>query len=257
LLVVATSCEYNSIRGEDDCLKSDLTLALKFKSDLSGCGVSDGLVEVEATGGAGPYLFRLGLLTQPQSLFSGLSAGRYTIVVFDKNSCTDTLFVDLVNFESDLSAQVEILQPDSECFSGNGSVTLSGIGGAPPYLYSRNGVEFNETNTFTSLEHGIYLGYVLDQNNCQFTRSFEVPRVPTGISWQDHIKPIIETRCAKAGCHIENTGRVPLVTYNDVFFNRSAVKGRVVSLSMPFDGSLPADQIQMIACWVDDGAPEN
>jgi len=84
-----------------------------------------------------------------------------------------------------------------------------------------------------------------------------VPRANTGISWANQIKPIVDVSCAKSGCHVNGTGRIDLTKFDVVKANAAQIKTRVVNKSMPFDGTLTADQIELIACWVDDGAFNN
>ena len=51
------------------------------------------------------------------------------------------------------------------CHDGmDGAITLSGIGGQPPYTYSLNGIDFVSSSTFTNLGPASYTGYLLDSN---------------------------------------------------------------------------------------------
>lgn len=77
------------------------------------------------------------------------------------------------------------------------------------------------------------------------------------ISWQNDILPIMETSCAGAGCH-DGISRRDWTDYNEVKQYSTAIKQRTQDRSMPFDGPpLPQDQIDIISCWVDAGAPNN
>jgi hypothetical protein len=76
-------------------------------------------------------------------------------------------------------------------------------------------------------------------------------------SWQNDILPIMETSCAGAGCH-DGISRRDWTDYDEVKRYATAIKQRTQDRSMPFDGPpLPQDQINIIACWVDAGAPDN
>jgi hypothetical protein len=77
------------------------------------------------------------------------------------------------------------------------------------------------------------------------------------VSWQHEILPIMETSCALSGCH-DGISRRDWTDYDEVKRYATAIKQRTQDRSMPFDGPmLSQDQINIIACWVDSGAPNN
>jgi hypothetical protein len=45
--------------------------------------------------------------------------------------------------------------------------------------------------------------------------------------------------------------------YSQVKTFASTIRKRTQDRSMPAEGSLTADQIALIACWIDDGAAQN
>lgn len=75
-------------------------------------------------------------------------------------------------------------------------------------------------------------------------------------SWQTEILPIMQISCATSGCH-DGISRRNWTDYNEVKQYSNAIKERTVNRSMPFDEPLPQDQINKIACWVDNGALNN
>ena len=82
---------------------------------------------------------------------------------------------------------------------------------------------------------------------------------PPGITFNAHIQPIINTNCAVSGCHIQGQQYPPLTSYDEVFAVRDRVKKQTSTGSMPpasSGRSLTKAEIDMIACWVDDGGPE-
>jgi hypothetical protein len=256
LASLSISCAYNSLPVPIDCANSDLRLELQSQTVVTACNARDGTIRVTATGGNPPYTFGLGSISQTQGQFTSLVAGVYLLFVTDKNLCSDTLQVAINNLESDLSAGITV-QPDTDCFLNNGIISMTGENGTPPFQYRIDRGEFSQIGLFDELNPGVYQLEVMDLNGCVFSVSVTVPQANTGISWRQDIKPIIDTRCAKAGCHLEGSGRTVIITYQDVVENRLAIKGRVVSRSMPFDEPLPDQQINMIACWIDDGALDN
>jgi hypothetical protein len=73
------------------------------------------------------------------------------------------------------------------------------------------------------------------------------------------VAPIISSSCAVTGCHASGSGNGPgeLLTYNQIFNARSSIRFAVVNRIMPKNTSLTDAQINLIACWIDGGAPNN
>jgi len=69
--------------------------------------------------------------------------------------------------------------------------------------------------------------------------------------------PIIQTNCAtNSGCHGSGSsnGPGPLLTYDQIFNARVAIRSAVLSGAMPLGGTLSTAQKNTIACWIDNGA---
>ena len=83
---------------------------------------------------------------------------------------------------------------------------------------------------------------------------------PGGTSFAQTIQPIINANCAISGCHVTGQQNPPLTTYEQVAANADRVKARTSNGTMPPTSSglsLTIEDIESIACWVDDGAPNN
>ncbi len=81
----------------------------------------------------------------------------------------------------------------------------------------------------------------------------------TSYTYDADIKSIIDSNCATSGCHNGSASIPDFTTYDGVFGSRNSVKSRTSARTMPpasSGKSLTDAQIQMIACWVDSGAPE-
>ena len=73
-------------------------------------------------------------------------------------------------------------------------------------------------------------------------------------SFADDVNPIIESKCLS--CH-SGTQFPDLRTYQGVSSNAGIVKTQVVNRTMPIGGTLTNAEIELISCWVDNGAPNN
>ncbi len=83
---------------------------------------------------------------------------------------------------------------------------------------------------------------------------------PGGVSFSKTIQPLINTNCAVSGCHVGGQQFPPLQTYDQIYEVRNRVKAQTSDGVMPPESSgnsLTPNEIDLIACWVDAGAPEN
>ncbi|MEL7219904.1 MAG: cadherin-like domain-containing protein [Bacteroidota bacterium] len=117
---------------------------------------------INASGGTPPYDYRIdneNWLTSP--FFPDLSDDVYTVRVRDNNGCTSMQNVTVA--VTSLVAAFQLVD-DVSCFGGRdaGFAVLMN-GGLAPYLYSLNGMSFQESNAFDSLGAGTYEVSVQDQ----------------------------------------------------------------------------------------------
>ena len=113
---------------------------------------------------------------QDSPLFSGLSAGSYTVVVTSERGCTDTETITI--FEPGLITVPAPTVVQFGCTSGNAgnlaTITVTGVtGGTTPYLnyeFIKNGtqVQFGDSNVYTeaNLSGGSYIVNVYDSKRC-------------------------------------------------------------------------------------------
>lgn len=238
-----------------DC--STLRLQLANKTNPTTCSPPNGEIQVTVRGGIKPYHFRVNNSSeQTDSSFFSLSGGTYSITVGDAALCEQMIEVSLSNFNSDLSGRAEVSE-DTDCFSGNGSVTISPLGGQPPYQLKFENSTVDNSFSILNLENGLHEVTIIDDQQCEFVLAVNIPKGKTNASWLADIKPIIDTSCAKATCHVVGTGRADLSKFENVKQLAAEIKTRTQNKSMPFNEPLPAEQIQLITCWVDDGALKN
>jgi uncharacterized membrane protein len=83
---------------------------------------------------------------------------------------------------------------------------------------------------------------------------------PDEISFSQDIKPIIQTNCAIANCHVDGRQLPSLETFEQIQANAQRIKSRTGNGTMPpptSGKSLSESEIELISCWVDAGAVEN
>lgn len=244
------SCTWEQMAPKIDCSTDPLQIELVDRSDAE-CGAENGGFTVNATGGEAPYEFSSEIGTNADGAFIKVKAGSYVVVATDAKGCSVELNVTIQN-QSGVNLE-EVVVNDSGCDTSNGAIHISATGGEEPYSFSLNGNTAQSSNVFTDLAPGDYSVSVKDQTGCEITQSV---KVLSGVSFENSIKSIIANNCAVSGCH--NGSRSPnLSTFASIQSNAGRIKARTGNGSMPLGSSLSQTQIDMIACWVDDGALEN
>ena len=130
-------------------------------------------------------------------------------------------------------------------------------GDNPPYSFQLGNLSFSPNNFFSGLKSGSHKIAVKDNNDCTVNLSVSIPQDFTGTSWVNDIKPILEKECAISGCHNGTSRSNDFRNYNSAQSFAPSIKSKTQDRSMPFDGTLTQNQIDLIACWVNDGALQN
>lgn len=256
-LLVFERCAYNDINVDFNCDQSTLAIELASKSDVTTCRSIDGTITVTASGGLEPYDFNInGGEYQTNNTFNNLGAGTYTIRVKDMNSCWRAIDVTIAAAGSTLSASVQ-KTVDNQCTTDNGTATITATGGTGPYQYQIDSKGYSSTNVFTNLKEGQHVVVVKDAEECQTTLSVRIEHGATGISYATQIKNILTTNCAKSGCHDSGSGARDWTVFSNVKSHAANIKTRVANRTMPPDVPLGQADIDLISCWVDDGALDN
>ena len=260
LLLVDMSCS-NDDPAPPDCTTLAVLVPSANITAPSGCSTNDGKIIATTSGGVEPYEYKLGSgAYQSSGTFSNLSAGTYLISAKDSKGCeaiSEKVVVPNVSSTLNASAATEM---DTECLTGNGKITITASGGASPYQYKLGNESFGSNFVFSSLEGGTHSVTVKDSENCTVVINAEVGKGATGITYDTHIKPILVAKCQFNGCHPNNGD---WFTYSVAKSNSDEIKAKTGSGAMPKGGAsapggaLTSDQIKLIACWVDGGAPQN
>lgn len=257
LVVLDVSCSSNDDPQPTDCSTLLLEVPSANLTPPSGCTTADGSIKAQASGGTEPYQYSVngGTAFQASGEFKNLAAGTYSITVKDANNCSTTLEnLTLANSGTTLKVN-EALASGGGCKTNTGAITVNASGGQAPYQYSSNGTTFGSSATLSNLAAGTYTITVKDALGCLATKG-DV-KVLSGVSYETQIKPILQTNCIKSGCHDGGSSLPNWSNLATVQSNASNIKTKVLNGSMPKDGTLTQQQKDLIACWVDDGAPGN
>ena len=150
-------------------------------TNVSCNGATDGAIDITPTGGTAPYLFSWSNGATTEDI-TGLAPGNYLVTITDDNGCA-------INRNYTITQPTAIgitsSKADVTCFgAGDGSISVSVIGGTLPYTYSwSNG---QTTKNLSGLSGGSYTLTVTDGNACTSTLTVVVdeptnPLAATGI----------------------------------------------------------------------------
>jgi len=258
IVLLWSSCTYNHFDEVSSlCAGSTLSLTLSVVNSTT-CGASDGQITISAKGGVKDYSFSIsGESNQTDSVYNNLKAGSYTIVVNDAKGCTATQIASVNNAKSSLQFSTTTTA-NSGCPTPNGTLTITATGGQGTIQYQINNGTFQSSNQFTGLAAGAYSITVADQSNCVVSGTAKITTsssLSNNASFQNDINPIIANYCATSGCH--NGSRSPnLSSYTGISNNASSIVNSI-SRNMPPGGRLTVQQMALITCWVNAGAPNN
>jgi hypothetical protein len=239
-----------------DCETEGPVINIDNVVNATNCGTNDGVIQVSVSGGKEPYTFFINDLTvEATGHIQSLAAGTYSVRVTDGNACTKS--VDNITILAEDFSFTTSLQPNTSCTGGNGSATIEVEQINPPYEYKIGNGNFTADNFFSGLKSGNHSIEVKDNNNCIITLAITIPRGNTGTSWTNDIKPIMEKSCAISGCHNGVSRSSNFNDYASAKSHASNIKSKTRDRSMPLDGTLTQNQIDLISCWVDDGALNN
>ncbi|MFH0867511.1 MAG: right-handed parallel beta-helix repeat-containing protein [Bacteroidota bacterium] len=138
-----------------------------IQTNVSCNGGNDGSATVTATGGTAPYTYLWNTIPpQTSNTATGLSAGNYSVTVFDSNSAWNSALVTILQPNS---LAILINTTNASCpICADGTATSIISGGTPPYLATWYTSPIQNGTTVTGLLPGQYGVCVIDQNGCVF-----------------------------------------------------------------------------------------
>lgn len=138
-------------------------IELTYALSLPKChDSSDGQVQVYVLTGTPEFQF-LWHTGDKTSLIDSLVPGEYFITITDANNCVleDTIIIPAIE---PLDVEITVDQP-TDIFSTNGSITIEGSGGSPPYSFIWE--DGTESTLREELMAGEYSVTITDDNGCQ------------------------------------------------------------------------------------------
>ncbi|XOV92274.1 MAG: T9SS type A sorting domain-containing protein [Bacteroidota bacterium] len=175
-----------------------LIIDLVSKKDISCPGMSDGYLEVYASGGTGSYDFEWENGEKTNKLES-LSPGNYSVSVTDGSGCHATTTFQIISPPAIFLKQELVKNPSCDG-KADGSIEVLVAGGQAPYKYSWN--NGNGTSMNNALVEGTYILEIEDSNGCLFTKKYDLI-APESIS-------IVNVVTRNPACYSDATGSIEL-----------------------------------------------
>ncbi len=145
-------------------------------TNISACGNgADGSIKIIPEGGVAPFTFIWtgpNGFTSSQEAIDGLSIGYYHVTITDATANSTT--VSNIHITFAYSPYITYSGSVSGSCNSTGSIILYGNAGVQPYVYSLNGINYQESNTFNNLAAGTYTAYIKDQMGCVSSKQVSV-----------------------------------------------------------------------------------
>ncbi|NVK05552.1 MAG: hypothetical protein HWD92_12060, partial [Flavobacteriia bacterium] len=135
------------------------------------CGVLNGSVYAEGSGGTPPYSYSWNNGTANDTA-TGLGGGPVIVTVTDSNGCTAVDTIVVPSPAADLVVTGTVIG-DISCFGGSDGILYgSAVGGTPPYTISWS-TGFTG-DTLTGVSAGSYTVFVVDSNGCSASSTVNI-----------------------------------------------------------------------------------
>lgn len=135
-------------------------------------GQSNGIITVNASGGATPYQYSLDGVNYQNSNIFNVVAGTYTVYTKDNNGCIKIQPNTTITQPATLT--LSAVTQNASCNGGaDGIITATAAGGNGNFQYSIDGVNFQASNVFNVIP-GNFTVTVKDANNCLMTANATV-----------------------------------------------------------------------------------
>ncbi len=176
-------------------------------TNVSCNGGSNGSVNLTVSGATSPLTYLWSNASTSEDI-SGLSAGSYSVLITDANTCTST---NTVAITAPVAISNTVTLTHLQCFgdsSGSVDLTVSGGISAYTYLWSNNAT----TQDVSGLDAGSYNVLITDANGCKDT-AFAILTQPTALAYSVTSSPASCSTCADGGASATVSGGTSPYTY--------------------------------------------
>jgi|GEM_PF-308173 len=228
----ANNCSTSTILQVSE--PSQLVLNAPSLNLVSCFGGNDGSISITASGGTSAYTYQLlpNNISNNTGIFNTLTAGNYTIVVVDANSCSTSTTLSITEPNA---FNVSSLVIDSvSCYGGSdGEVSIAATGGTGILTYSINSVpiQSNTNGNFNGLSAGPYVITISDANSCTTTTAVQIDE-PNQIVYTN--VQVVDVSCnggSDGEISVTSTGGTGLITYSISPVATQISPGNFVNLS--------------------------
>lgn len=233
------------------------TLNFTISSEpATDCATADGTISVSMFNETIEVQYSIdGVNFQNEPLFTGVASGYYEVLVRTVQGACENKNSVIVNNGSGLSI-TSVNFSDAGCGMTNGMIEVFAES-TTLIQYNINGGVFSDSYSFTGLSSGNYTIGVKDESGCEL---YLDQSLNSGIVFAD-VKAIINASCAVSNCHVAGTGRTNYTIDANIVSHAAEIKTKTANGTMPSksrqDLALTQEQIDIIGCWVDDGANLN
>lgn len=187
------TAEVQYTTGPAVCTTAPQTIVITIPNPIVGTATlttpytctTTGVITVSGVSGGTPgYTYSIGGAYQPSNVFSGLTAGTYTVTIKDSAGCTLALApITIAPLDPPTDLSFNIIRTLS-CPSNTVDVNVNTVsGGSPPLRYylispAAYAAGPNASGQFNNLPPGTYVFEVRDKNDCAYQESFTINPLP-------------------------------------------------------------------------------
>ncbi len=151
-------------------------------------GENTGSASVSVSGGTGAYTYTWQPSLQNTPTATNLPQGTYSVSITDERGC---LIVENIDVSEPTAISANTASTPTSCNGlSDGTASIEGAEGTPPYTYQWDANAFNQTTQNVSgLSAGIYNVTITDANDCEFVTDVTVPE-PDAIELSIDMMPV-------------------------------------------------------------------
>ncbi|MFK7774582.1 MAG: gliding motility-associated C-terminal domain-containing protein [Saprospiraceae bacterium] len=139
------------------------------------CDNSNGMIELQATGGFGPYTYNWDNNTTNTNTLNNLSAGDYSVVVSDVNGCSAALEINIPYISTPEIENLEATHINCTNLGGTAKVTMYDPGTSYSYVWKNaNNEIIASSEEVKNLPEGLYYVEVTDTYGCSVSEEIYI-----------------------------------------------------------------------------------